>query len=102
MELKVEEGEHSTMVYLEGKLSFKDHPEFNGFIDSLEQTKRTIVFNVSKLEQIDSAGIGMMFLAQKVIEEKHGGKMIIKNPTGQVKRIFDITSIDDQITVETE
>ncbi len=100
MELKVEDGEHSTLVFLEGKLSFKDHPDFNEFIDSLPKGKKTVIFNVSKLEQIDSAGIGMMFLAQKVVEEKNGGKMVIKNPSGQVLRIFDITSIGEQISIE--
>lgn len=98
MQLKLEESEKSALIHISGKLSFKDHPEFNIFIDGLEIQGKTVTFDVQGLEQIDSAGIGMLFLADKVITEA-SGSMVIKNPTGQVKRIFDITSIGAQIKV---
>lgn len=85
-------------VQLAGKLNFKDHQSFNAFLDTLDKSATHVIFNVQNLEQIDSAGIGMLFLAQTVIE-RNNAKISIKGPQGQVKRIFDITSLDKQIEI---
>ena len=98
MEIKAEHNENEVNVYISGKLSFKDHPEFNSFIEEIAVSKKNVLFDISDLEQIDSAGIGMMFLSQKVMEEA-GASITIRNPRGQVKRVFEITSIEKQIPV---
>lgn len=97
MHLKKQETDGTITVSVSGKLSFKDHAEFNKFIkDDLEGKK--VIFDVSGLEQIDSAGLAMFFLAQKVIEPNNG-QMSITGHQGQVKKIFEITSLGDQITL---
>ncbi len=100
MQIDRQESKESIVFSLKEKLSFKDHTLFNEIVSSLETEKRRIVFDLSKLEMIDSAGIGMLFLAQKIVS-RNGGTMTIRNPQGQVKRVFDITSIDRQIKVVT-
>ncbi len=91
-------GENDIIVHLEGKLNFQDHTEFNALINNFQNTKKTITFDLSALEAIDSAGIGMLFLAHKIIT-KMGGHLHLKNPQGQVRRVFEITSIDKQLQV---
>lgn len=99
MDIKSEINEKTLFVELSGKLSFKDHPSFNGFIDTIPLEIEHLKIDVKQLEQIDSSGIGMLFLAQKVMSEK-SGLLTIVNPNGQVKRIFDIVNLADQINIE--
>jgi len=98
MDLTTDENETNIIIRLKGELSFKDHIDFNAFLKDLPHSSKSIVFDLSELIAIDSAGIGMLFLAQKVIE-KSGGNMSLKNPTGQVKRVFDITKIGQSISI---
>jgi anti-anti-sigma factor len=98
MNITHSEAEHSINVTLKGELTFKDHTQFNDFIGKLNVDKRAVTFDLSDLTMIDSAGIGMLFLAQKIVQ-KHGGELTLSKPTGQVKRIFDITCLDQQIKI---
>lgn len=98
MEVHIEESEQSVIVNLAGQLNFKDHPKFNTSLNDLKNKKKNVVFDLARLEMIDSAGIGMLFLAHKVISN-NGASVVIRNPRGQVRRVFDITSIGQEITV---
>lgn len=98
MEIKQEEHDKSITVHLSGKLNFKDHSNFNAMITDLKSKGKHVTLDLSELEMIDSAGIGMLFLAHKLVS-KEGGTLSITNPKGQVKRVFDITSIDKHLKV---
>lgn len=92
--------EKDTEIYLDisDRLSFQMHPEFNDCMDLVSEKQKNLVINLESLDIIDSAGIGMLFLAQK-ITESIGRSLVVKNPTGQVKRIFDVTNLDSQIKI---
>jgi anti-anti-sigma factor len=98
MDAHLIETDNVITIILNGKLTFKDHPAFINMVDEVKAKKPQITIDVDALEMIDSAGIGMIFLAQKLID-KNGGKLTIRNPHGQVKRIFDITNIAKQINI---
>lgn len=98
MDFHTEESEQSVIVSIKGKLNFKDHPKFNSYLNELKNKKKSVVFDLCNLQMIDSAGIGMLFLAHKIIKN-NGASVVIRNPRGQVKRVFDITSIGQEITI---
>lgn len=100
MDIRIVEHDTYLIVYLKGRLGFKDYPKFNEFIDRMAMDK-DVVFDLEHLEHLDSSGIGMFFLGQKVIKDA-GHDMSLKNPKGQVQRIFDITNIGDQIHIISE
>lgn len=98
MEIQQHEEGGVLTVRFSGSLGFQDHMSFNEFMNSIKDQKRTVSFDLTNLEMIDSAGIGMLFLAKKLVEQSHG-ELILKNPRGQVKRVFEITSIGKQISI---
>ncbi len=99
MEIKVTEGENDAVnIDISGTFGFQDHIAFNDIMAQIQDKKKSVTFDLEHLEMIDSAGIGMLFLAQKLIKKSHG-EMTLKNPVAQVKRVFDITSIGQQIPI---
>jgi anti-anti-sigma factor len=92
--------EKETEIYLDisERLSFQMHPEFNDCMDLVNEKQKNLVINLENLDMIDSAGIGMLFLAQKITDTINR-TLIVKNPTGQVKRIFEVTNLDSQIKI---
>lgn len=98
MDTRIDEKEKSITIIISGTLQFQDHPAFNDLVDELAQINKDVSFDLSKLERIDSAGIGMLFLAHKMVS-KSNKKMTIKGANGQVKRVFDLTDIGRQIKI---
>ena len=101
MNIRFDESGAEIIVFLSEKLTFKDHQEFNKGLEDVKGKNKAVCYDLRELSMIDSAGIGMLFLAQKLIEAE-GNKISIRNPNGQVKRIFDITSLDKQISIVEE
>lgn len=98
MEFRSDELDKDVVIFLEKQFSFKDHPFFNDFLEDVQQKNKNLIFDLSDLVTIDSAGIGMLFLAQKILKTKNR-HVTIKNPTGQVKRVLDITDVSKEIKV---
>jgi HptB-dependent secretion and biofilm anti anti-sigma factor len=87
-------------ISMSGEFTFSDHGPFKEIVNEIAATKgRPIVIDLSKLDFIDSAGLGMLLLARdeaKKIERK----LILRHPVGQVKRMFGVTKFDTLFTVE--
>ncbi len=87
-------------IAVSGEFTFTDHGPFKRMITEMFETKgKAIVIDLSKLEFIDSAGLGMLLLARD--EAKKANRvLVLKNPGGQVKRMFGVTKFDKLFTVE--
>jgi anti-anti-sigma factor len=90
----------SNCVSMTGEFTFADHPVFHGILRQISDGRaRPIVFDVSGLEFIDSAGLGMLILAREEAR-KLGSTIRLRGPKGQVKRIFAVTKFDALFAVE--
>jgi anti-anti-sigma factor len=87
-------------VALSGELTFADHEVFREIADRLfKGARRSVAIDLSRLEFIDSAGLGMLLIARdEAIKAER--KVVLRNPQGQVKRIFAATNFDTLFTVE--
>ena len=76
---------------LEGRLDTDTAPELDAALDRvLADTAITrLVFELSKLEYLSSAGIRCFIRARKAIEPS-GGKVAIVNPQPGVRKVLDI------------
>lgn len=86
------------IIAISEKLNFHMHPDFNDYMDIVAQKQKNVIIDLSALNIIDSAGLGMLFLARKITKAA-GKNLVLRNPRGQVKRIFDLTNIDREIKV---
>jgi len=82
-------------VSIKGRLTYTDYNNFRQITDSLGQFDgQNCVFDLSELEFIDSAGLGMLLLSRdKVIENK--GTITLKGSHGQVKKMLELGKFDD-------
>ncbi len=58
-----------------------------------EQGHKRVVLNLEALQFMDSAGLGALVTAAKLLES-HGGQARIVNARGPVRNVFQITRLD--------
>jgi anti-anti-sigma factor len=89
-----------TVVSLSGEFTFTDHPVFQEVSKRLLGAhSQPIVIDLTKLEFIDSAGLGMLLIARDETT-KVSRKLILRSPQGQVKRMFALTKFDTLFSIE--
>ncbi len=83
---------------LEGRLDTVTAPELEEQIKSGLDSVETLIFDLSNLEYISSAGLRVLLSAQKIMNKQ--GKMIVKNVSEEVNEILEVTGFLDILTVE--
>jgi anti-anti-sigma factor len=98
--MNVQFHESDARVNISGEFTFADHAAFRELADRLFQTKdESLVIDLSQLQFIDSAGLGMLLLARDEAS-KGSRKLILAQPQGQVKRMFSVTKFDQLFTIQ--
>ena len=94
--IQVEETRSQTKtLVLAGRL---DHESVEAFDERLEAVLGSpvtvVVFDLTELEYITSAGLRSMFRARKVMSAR-GGKCILVNPQPQVHKVLEIVKVPE-------
>ena len=82
-----------------GDFTFTDHIAFREIADRMAATNETVVIDLTNLEFVDSAGLGMLLIAREEAA-KASRTLILRGAKGQVKRMFGLTKFDTLFTVE--
>ncbi len=92
--------ENDAIVAMGGEFTFSDHTVFLDISKRLFGTaSQAVVIDLSTLDFIDSAGLGMLLIARdEAINSKRD--LVLRGPQGQVKRMFAVTKFDTLFTVE--
>jgi anti-anti-sigma factor len=96
LKIQLQEGRPLTQtVALAGRLDTETAPSLEAEVDRLLATPvKVIVFDLSGLEYISSAGLGTLFRAQKSMKARSGEALLV-NPQAQVQKVFDIVKAVD-------
>lgn len=62
---------------------------------------RKMVFDLTGLTYIDSAGLGMVATAAGLMQ-KSGGKLVVVSPGGKITQMFEITRLNRLINIFTD
>ena len=91
LNVRVEPGRTlAQMVHLEGRLDTETVEVLDRELEALlAGDVKVLVFDLSALDYISSAGLRSLFGAQKSME-KRGGESLLLNPQPQVQKVFDI------------
>ena len=85
----------STTLHLAGRLDNDSVDELDREVDRvLDSPLKALVFELSGLEYITSAGLRTFFRAQKSMKQR-AGKALFLNPQPQVRKVFDIAKAAD-------
>jgi HptB-dependent secretion and biofilm anti anti-sigma factor len=90
MQFTISRAQSTTTVMMLGSLTFGDHKTFQQMIADVLSTKpQRVDFDLSGVERIDSAGLGLLVLLRNRLTSWHG-IVALKHPPAQVARIFAV------------
>jgi len=80
---------------LVGRLDTETAPSLDAEVEHVLATQvKVIVFDLSGVNYISSAGLGALFRAQKAMKARSGEALLV-NPQPQVQKVFDIVKAVD-------
>ena len=100
MSLKIEkqsEGIKDT-VLLSGRLDTTTAPELEAFMEKELKDTQELVFDLTDLEYISSAGLRVLLKVQKYMNKK--GDFKLTHVSEVIEEIFEITGFSDILTIE--
>ncbi len=85
----------SAEIHLHGELTFAQHRKFRHVVNKLHHhAPGQVVVNLSKVEYIDAAGLGLLLVARDTVSTK-GGAIELKGAQGQVGRMLQVARFSD-------
>ena len=101
MEYRIIAGEAGkSVVECSGRLTFSNSTAFMHITEELKAAEGVSwVLDLTHLEFIDSAGLGMLLMARDVLGD-HKGRLTLKGAQGQVAKALNLARFDELIQVE--
>lgn len=96
---KIENCENYQKISLTGDLDVYSEEEFKKFIDEKIDANKDIVFDLEKLDYLDSTGLGM-FMTIYNMQKSKDKKVKIINSKENIKKLFKITDLFDLFAME--
>jgi len=90
---KEELKEDVIILRLKGKLIYDTEEDVNLAFQELLNQEKSVLLDVSELNYINSSGLGIFISLLKDIK-RIGKRLVIVNPSPEVKVLFEITSLD--------
>jgi anti-anti-sigma factor len=89
-----------TDIELTGSFNFSDYNVFREIMKVLEEQEvKLCSFDLSQLEFIDSAGLGMLLIARDLLIQKNA-RLSLQGAHTQVKKMLDLGRLDSFFTIE--
>lgn len=98
MKINISHDGNELTIVLEGRLDTLTSPELDDKLDEALDGVGKLIFDLSKLEYISSAGLRVLLGAYRVMEEQ--GEMLVRNPTPAVMEVFEITGFSETFNIE--
>lgn len=87
-------------VLMTGRFTYADHQKFRDLIADFPSMRgKKLVLEMSKVDFVDSAAMGMLLLARETAVGS-GVNTVIRNPTGKVRSLMQVAHFDKLFTIE--
>lgn len=96
IEKKIENG--NVTLTITGRLDTTTAPELEKALDNVLDGAKELVFDMTGLEYISSAGLRVILKAQKAMNAQ--GSMKLTGVNDSIMEVFDITGFLDILTIE--
>ncbi len=98
LDIKKTKNASELSIVLTGRLDTTTAPELEEVVKSSLDGIDSLIFDVTNMEYISSAGLRVLLSAQKTMNKQ--GSMVVKNPNDDVKEIFEVTGFADILTIQ--
>lgn len=88
---------NSLVISIEGRLDTITSPELEKEVMAIEENITEMVFDMSKLEYISSAGLRVVLLAHKRMSRR--GSLVLTGVSETVMEVFEITGFNDILNI---
>lgn len=103
MQYTIDKNNSRVVIRLEGRLTFQENKPFHGLVREVFPEEGSdgndFVFDLSGVDFIDSAGIGMLLIA-KDRADKLGASVTLANAPEAARRIIDVARLDKVFNIE--
>ncbi|MEO5373756.1 MAG: STAS domain-containing protein [Alphaproteobacteria bacterium] len=100
MEYKTRDIQDGREIAINGRMTFADHNAMRDIIATFEAAGlKKIVFDLSGVEFIDSAALGMLLLARETAISRQA-HVVLRGARDQARRIMAVAKFDKLFTVE--
>ena len=90
-------GDAATLI-VSGRLDTQTAPELENELDSILSGLKELIFDMTNLEYVSSAGLRVILKAQKAMNAQ--GSMKLTGVNDSIMEVFDITGFLDILTIE--
>jgi anti-anti-sigma factor len=99
MEYSITTHDNRWIVALNGSFTFTDNQKFRDIISEVKKERlNSVELDMSNVEFIDSAALGMLLLL-KDETAAHNTSVILKSPSGQVKKMLELSKFETLFTI---
>ena len=92
------DGDDEVVLEATGELDIHSCPQLDQAVEAIGSPSR-VVLDLSGLTFIDSAGLRVILQAEQATKAS-GGKLVVRDPSAPVRRLFEITGLAEALTVE--
>ena len=93
-------GDAHPVVTVRGDVDVYSSPQLREELNALiEDGAVSLVLDLSRLEFLDSTGLGVLVGAQKRLVQGQG-ELILRSPRSGARKVFEITGLDKVFTIE--
>ena len=96
MTINVERDFELVTLEITGRLDTTTAPNLESVVNELSEDTKELVFDMSGVEYISSAGIRVLLGAYKTINS-HQGTMRIEKANEQIYEVFEMTGLSDML-----
>jgi anti-sigma B factor antagonist len=97
-EVRRRDGEGEVVVEVRGELDIHSCPALDEVFGGMSSVDR-VALDLSGVTFIDSAGLRSILQGQQAVAAA-GGALVVRAPSAPTRRLFEITGLDDVLTIE--
>ena len=100
MEITQKRKDNNFEIAISGRLDTVSSPQLQSEMEAVTAEAESVVLDLKDLEYISSAGLRVILLVKKAMDQK--GTLVLKNVSETVMAILDVTGFSTILTIEND
>ena len=99
--IEIRPGARSVTLLLAGELDLGSADTLRVCLSQLDEGYDELVVDLAALHFLDSTGLSLLVQTRHgLAERERPGRLVVRNPQGHVRRVLEVSGVDQVLTVE--